>query len=74
VKRKPIILDQGGQETAIGNVDHAELASVHEMLGFGQGLRVNVCFKPRTDYAAPASLFSSNTRYTYGMLRFVPQF
>jgi hypothetical protein len=50
------------------NVGYGELASVHEVLGFGRGLRVNVCFRPRTDYAALSSLFSSNTRYTYGKL------
>jgi hypothetical protein len=69
VKRKPTILDDAGKETAAVKTDHAELACVHETLGFGRGLRVNVCFQPRTDYDPPTSLGWSNTRYTYGMLR-----
>ncbi|HEY4903126.1 MAG TPA: hypothetical protein VIH89_06610 [Candidatus Sulfotelmatobacter sp.] len=37
VKQKPTTLGDAGQETAAVNTDHAELASVHETLGFGRG-------------------------------------
>jgi hypothetical protein len=48
MRRKPTILDDASGETAAANTNRAELASVHETLGFGRGLRVNVCFRPRT--------------------------
>lgn len=64
---------RGGVEQGCDEHGRAGCGASSSVARFERGLRVNVCFTNADSYEPPPPLFSSSTRYAYGMLRLTLQ-